>query len=151
MIQVLPPPAEQEFPWRNSRNALDVNDDGRVTPLDAVLIINELNALGPRALSPPSAGFMPPPFLDVSGDGFVSALDAVLVINALNSGNSYAEGEPTFPESAPEGDVATMDSRTAEAWMYQVEEERRRQQFEDYQSATDKAFDNGLDWLFYDE
>lgn len=32
-------------PWRNVRNPVDVNDDGFVAPLDALLVINYLNSL----------------------------------------------------------------------------------------------------------
>jgi hypothetical protein len=75
--------------------AHDVNRDGDVTPLDALLIIIELNSSGPHALPtpPPSS----PPFFDVSGDNQVTPLDALLVINYLNDPLSQeppAEGEP---------------------------------------------------------
>ena len=71
-------------PWQNNRNVLDVNDDGFVSPLDALLVINYLNSIGPEALAAPTVDRQPGPFVDVSGDGFVSPLDALYVINELN-------------------------------------------------------------------
>ncbi|MBM4093184.1 MAG: hypothetical protein FJ276_27800, partial [Planctomycetes bacterium] len=72
------------LPWKNPRNALDVNDDGLVLPMDALIVINQLNSTGSRRLLPPSGGNAPPPYLDVSGDNWLTAMDALLVINYLN-------------------------------------------------------------------
>lgn len=72
-----------ESPWQNPLNALDVNGDSFVAPLDALLVINRLNAAGQGDAeldSLPSG----PPYLDTSGDGQLSPLDALLVINELN-------------------------------------------------------------------
>ncbi len=71
-------------PWRNPVNALDVNADGVVSPIDALLILNDINAHGARLLPAPSATFSPAPFFDVNGDGYVSPIDALIVINSLN-------------------------------------------------------------------
>ena len=73
----------------NPRNALDVNDDTTVSPLDALLVINELNSTS-AALG---EGESPSIYLDVSSDGSVSPLDALLIINELNR-MSDAEAEP---------------------------------------------------------
>ncbi len=71
-------------PWRNSVNYFDVNNDGIVSPIDAVQVINALIVSGPRPLSdPPVEPDVPPPFLDVKPDGQLSALDALQVINEL--------------------------------------------------------------------
>jgi hypothetical protein len=82
--------------WQNVRDPLDVNDDGVIVPLDALLVINDLNANGARELLEPSTG---PPYLDVNGDGFVSSIDALLIINYLNFvvGGGEAEGEAGVP------------------------------------------------------
>ena len=40
-------------PWRNPIDPCDVNDDGLVSPLDVLLIINELNRIGSGPLVPP--------------------------------------------------------------------------------------------------
>ena len=77
-------PSPAAPPWRNPIDALDVNDDGLLSPIDALLVINELNRVGAHALLPPSGGSAPPPYLDVTGDNFVSPVDALRVINELN-------------------------------------------------------------------
>jgi hypothetical protein len=53
-----------------------VNNDGYVSPLDALLVINALN-------QPPAD--LTSSVLDVNGDRHLSPLDALLVINKLNS------------------------------------------------------------------
>lgn len=67
-------------PWQNSTNSLDVNNDTQVSPVDALLVINQLNGAG----SLPPAPATPPPYLDVNGDNQLSPVDALLVINFLN-------------------------------------------------------------------
>jgi hypothetical protein len=72
-------------PWQNAANPADVDGLGGVFPLDALVVINDLNANGPRALPiPPPTADRPPPYLDVSGDDHVSPIDALIVINTLN-------------------------------------------------------------------
>ncbi|MBI2480054.1 MAG: hypothetical protein HYV60_15920 [Planctomycetia bacterium] len=88
-------------PYHNEARPTDVNNDSFVTPLDALLIINDLNENRPRALPmPPESESFDPPFRDANNDLFVTPLDALLVINDLNSPN--AEGESS------EGDVAAF-------------------------------------------
>lgn len=62
----------------NPLNALDVNDDRSVSPIDVLLVINDLN--GHAAAKPVGVNH----YLDVSGDGEISPIDALLVINFLN-------------------------------------------------------------------
>ena len=83
------------FPWHNRGNGLDVNADGSVSPIDALLIIIELDANGSSLLPDPSAGNSPPPYFDVNEDGFVAPNDAIQVINFLNANanGEAAEGE----------------------------------------------------------
>jgi hypothetical protein len=68
-------------PWQNSLNPHDVNDDGFVTPLDALQILNKLNEGGARALLP-TDGYSP--YVDASGDGTLAPGDVLLVINEIN-------------------------------------------------------------------
>lgn len=70
-------------PWQNTTNRMDVNNDGRVSSLDALVVINRLNSAGPGQLPPPT-GTNPPPFYDVNGDGMVTPIDALQIINYLN-------------------------------------------------------------------
>ncbi len=76
----------REHPWQNPSLAEDVDGDGLVVPLDALLVINRLNSIGAGPLPiPTTPEDRPPPFFDVSGDDFLSPIDALLVINLLNS------------------------------------------------------------------
>src|SRR5436309_2964954 len=69
--------------WLNPYIPLDVTADGAVVPVDAIQIINKLNADGSGPLL--GLGGEPPPFYyDTSGDMFLAPTDAILVINALN-------------------------------------------------------------------
>lgn len=99
-VRVLP-----EFPFQNQRSRFDVNDDGHVSAIDVLLIVNliNLNPNFPGPLpNPPSPPFLPPPFYDVSGDNHVSAEDAILVISHINSRDQDAEeGEAAEGEQGP--------------------------------------------------
>lgn len=53
---------------------LDINDDGLISPVDALAVINRLNADETNGLA-----------CDVNGDGACSPIDAILVINLLNA------------------------------------------------------------------
>jgi hypothetical protein len=69
--------------FQNTMNPLDVDADGEVAPIDALQVINDLNAHGARPLV--ASWFdAPSSYLDVNGDHEVSPLDALLVINELN-------------------------------------------------------------------
>jgi len=103
-------------PWQNSFRPLDVNNDGRVTPIDALLVITQLNADAASGRDgllpvPPTVDFSPPPFLDVNGNGAVEPLDVLIIINELNaqvSGEGEAEGE------ASAADQLTLKSLVSE-------------------------------------
>jgi len=75
-----------EHPWHNSVRPCDVTDDGLITPLDALVNINEINSGGEQALPvPPQPPHGPPPYRDVSGDDWLTAIDVLLVINYINA------------------------------------------------------------------
>lgn len=98
--------------WQNPNIAEDVNDDGNIVPLDALIIINELNE---PMHSDPSTGRLEPmdetstlPFLDVNNDGYLVPIDALIIINMLNgqSGRVEAEYPPLVgPRSQPSGSM----------------------------------------------
>ncbi len=97
------------FPWQNPINALDVNNDGSVSPIDVLLVVSDLNKNGSRDLpNPPVPPKVPPPFLDVTGDNRVSPVDALTIITYLNGGSGEGEGEG---EAGP-AMVELADSRT---------------------------------------
>ncbi len=82
-------------PHQNPLNRVDVNNDGIVSPIDALLIVNYLNA-HPGDGAPPPPGAAPPPYLDVSGDNVLAPLDALIVVNWLNqrgAGEGYPESD----------------------------------------------------------
>lgn len=96
----------------------DTNGDGGVTPIDALLVINYLNTVGPGPV--PSGNS--PPFLDVNADGFVTAIDALLVINQLNlrfagegealyNAGSTSLASPAKPEPSSAASGAVQDTR----------------------------------------
>jgi hypothetical protein len=79
-------------PFHNDNNPGDVDGDGRITPLDPLIIINYINSNGSGQIPPPGEGEGHND-MDVDGDGQVSPLDILLVINALNQSTGEAEGE----------------------------------------------------------
>lgn len=112
--------------WTNVLQALDVTGDrvAEVSPLDALLVINELN-------HPVYAGRSQPlpleiddslkhPFIDVTCDGVVSPLDALLVINRLNArneplGSSPLSGRPTWEFNTSGGSASSQGKYVASA------------------------------------
>ncbi|GIX00191.1 MAG: hypothetical protein KatS3mg111_3523 [Pirellulaceae bacterium] len=101
-----PPPLHQ-----NPIEAMDVNADGFVSPIDALLVINYLNLSGG---GPVSGLPSPPPYRDVNGDNFITPLDALIVINALNS-RAGGEGESTVDPSWAGAVGGSIDVQ-AERW-----------------------------------
>ena len=97
--------------WQNPLNALDVDASGEsgavaVSPLDALLVINELNnpQVSNADFSLPPMGDNPsPPYVDVDGNGVVSPLDAMLVVNELNASN---ESDGSIQSFAPASFIA---------------------------------------------
>lgn len=78
--------------WQNPARPLDTDNDTLVLPVDALLIINELNS--PLHTGLPGIRTNPlSAYLDTSGDDFITPLDALLIINELNSNRSG----PTYP------------------------------------------------------
>lgn len=70
--------------WQNPVNPFDVDNSGLVTPLDALVLVNDLNDRGSRELPPATAEASPPAYLDVDGNGDISPRDVLLVVNVLN-------------------------------------------------------------------
>ena len=79
-------------PFAHPTQALDVNGDGAISPIDALLVINEINSRGARSLpTTPSAANDIFGFVDVNGNGSVEAFDVRLVITRLNAGSGEGE------------------------------------------------------------
>jgi len=98
-IEVIKP-----HPLYNTARPLDATDDGEISPLDALLIINYLNSTRPdRALALPLAYYF-----DTNRDGQIAPLDALLIINYLNATAGSSEGEATAADS-PTSAAGTPD------------------------------------------
>jgi hypothetical protein len=104
--------------WQNPGNAFDVNRDQVVTPLDALLLIIEMNQRGAYALGEAPAEGNDYPFYDVSGDSFLTPLDPLLIINHLNSQSGLMSGtdglEDSLPPPEDEGDGHVHSEGSAE-------------------------------------
>ncbi len=90
---------------QNPSNRYDVSGDGFVSPIDVLLIVNDINFRGSRPLPD---DMETPPYLDVNGNGAVDPLDVLEVINYINARGSAGAGEgeglasvATFPAAAP--------------------------------------------------
>ncbi len=87
------PDVDSVYVYTNPRQSVDVNGDGYVSPRDALLVINRLNAGAGGAVDGVNLGAY---YLDVNGDRLLSPIDALLVINSLNGGAlAGGEGEGT--------------------------------------------------------
>jgi hypothetical protein len=106
-IQAVP-----DFQNPNPNLRADVNRSGQVTPIDALIAINYINAnpppvngstnLPPDPIPPATPEF----YYDVNGDGRCDAQDVLVIVNILNSAAlSGAEGEAAATSSAPLADL----------------------------------------------
>jgi hypothetical protein len=71
------------FPWHNYNLPLDVNGDNVASPIDVLMIIQEINRNGSYELPTPRSE-LGPPFYDVDRDGWITPSDALQIINYLN-------------------------------------------------------------------
>ena len=80
---------------------LDINGDGAISPLDALLVINVLNNFSNLPTNDPVRAYFTIGQIkaDSSGDRTVSPLDALLVINVLNKRAAGGEGESASESS----------------------------------------------------
>ncbi len=86
---------------------VDVNNDGQITPIDVMLLINYLNKHGSGPARPELVG-TGEEFnnYDVNGDGLITPLDALLLIQFLNARSltlrAGGEGEPDVTHQTDE-------------------------------------------------
>ena len=78
-------------PWQNEILPEDVTGTSSVGPLDALILINDINTNSSRSLEGTPEGVAP--FLDVNGDRFLSPLDVLMVINFINRSGGGQQGE----------------------------------------------------------
>jgi hypothetical protein len=74
--------------WHNPLDPFDVNRDGRLAPLDALLVINWLNQTGGGLLDEGNDALLSAEYIDVNADNWLTPLDALLLVNQLNRPNS---------------------------------------------------------------
>jgi hypothetical protein len=77
----------------------DVNRDGKISAMDALLVINHLNRVSGGLASESEST----QWLDVNGDARVSASDALEIVNYLNARASQAA--MAAPQPAAEGEA----------------------------------------------
>jgi hypothetical protein len=126
--------ADDERPYQNPREPLDVEGDTFIAPRDALLIINILNTIG----GGPAAAVMAQyhgaaKYPDANGDNFISPQDALRVINRINAGTGGSgEGEsPATEELSP-------SSRTSPLATALVDEVHARAMWAWYRHALDE-------------
>lgn len=91
--------------FTNLRNAYDVDNDGHVSAIDVLILVNSLNSgnggllsgeTGPGASGEGGEKY----YVDVDADGMLSALDVLGVVNYLNT--------PNLPSIEGEGEAAPL-------------------------------------------
>ncbi|QEG01009.1 Matrixin [Stieleria maiorica] len=90
----------------------DVNANGEVTPLDALLVINRLGVAGGSGSIPVMSSDRGPNFYDANGDLIISSSDALSVINELALQGNPVAGEG---EAAATADAVTSLSDQIDA------------------------------------
>lgn len=92
------------FAWQQNRsNRFDVNNDRRVSPLDALVLINQQNRV---VVEPAQTDHY---FADVDGDGEFSAADIETVFGYLTGADHVASKQPVTVEAEQVADVVAFD------------------------------------------
>ncbi|MCA9119200.1 MAG: Ig-like domain-containing protein [Planctomycetaceae bacterium] len=102
--------------WTNPFGAVDVNRDGSLGPLDALVGINELNnrtLFGGRTKLPARGDFPDAFFYDVNGDESISPLDVLIVINAVTGGFVPPKIDVALTEDTAVGGTTNSDLLTS--------------------------------------
>ncbi|MDZ4849320.1 MAG: dockerin type I domain-containing protein [Pirellulaceae bacterium] len=101
--------------WQNQALNTDVNNDGVVSPIDVLQVINAMTRHGSIPLEGSSVPHSP--FIDVDGDRNIAPIDVLIVINYLarQSRGGSGEGAPSFlfytgqPDEVADGEPADSD------------------------------------------
>lgn len=100
--------------WQNPVKALDVNGDGFISPIDALIVINKINRDGLGPLPAIDSTHAPPPYYDADGDGNLFAIDALLVINRLNDGRGGPKLQAALTNDTAPGGTTNNDRITSD-------------------------------------
>jgi hypothetical protein len=105
------------YDWTNPKYPVDVNADGYRSPLDSLLVFNDLQRSGGTHLlpNPPVPPYVAPPFLDVNDDGLASFFDAWSILDELNIHGSGPLDDPLILGQPPVelGDDPLVEFRLA--------------------------------------
>jgi len=94
--------------------AADVDGDSLVTALDALRLVNYLNA-NPAGGALPASSSASGSYLDVNGDGEVNSVDVLLVANYINGPSQpAAESEASSPPMVKRSSISPDGLRHAE-------------------------------------
>jgi hypothetical protein len=93
---------------QNPDDFSDVNDDGKISAIDALLVMNRL-ALEDQPRIPVLPTDQGPNYFDVSGDQFISALDALRVINELNFRDTIGAGPEAEQIAVPPRQIDSVE------------------------------------------
>ena len=88
-------PSAQDSAWQSPQDPLDVNNDGFVTALDALILINRIHIDGPGPLPATGDPGTPPLYVDCSGNGEITPLDILLVFREINAHGPRIAGQST--------------------------------------------------------
>ncbi|MCA9144192.1 MAG: hypothetical protein KDB05_15450, partial [Planctomycetales bacterium] len=102
--------------FHNERFPEDVNEDGRVSAIDVLTIVNEMSrqsqgvAAGNGQAETRGSGRM----TDVNNDGHDTPLDALMVINRINRGD-FGNRDPGFdnPVDSPTDETDEQDTEAS--------------------------------------
>lgn len=78
-------------PFHNYLASTDVDGDFKISPLDALMVINQINTSGSGSLAGRAAPASRIGLVDADADNALSPLDALLVINSINRGEGVGE------------------------------------------------------------
>lgn len=105
--------------FQNHLNIYDVDRNGSVNPLDALVVRNDITAFNPRKLPASRSDAPQTRWIDVNGDGFVSSIDilevlvavqdSVLMREAIRSQQSTAGGVSFFASASASIDRVFME------------------------------------------
>lgn len=111
--------AEVGSDWQNIEQPADVNADGEVSAIDALLVINQLNRRGAGPVADDGSEAADRHYIDTNGDGLLSPSDALRVINSLNvaalSTGTIAATSVADPEATDDVSNATRTVELARA------------------------------------
>jgi hypothetical protein len=99
---------------QNPNRFSDVNADGFITPIDALLVVNLLGRQSQPEI-PVTADDLGPEFYDVNGDSLITSADALAVLNelAVLNNSTVASGEQVLAPVA--SSLASQEDRSKNA------------------------------------